>query len=264
MRGSDDRSGSLFSYVDLEAQVGADHPLRLIREIANAALINLTGEFAALYPVRLGRPSIAPERLLRAMLLQTFYGIRSERERMEFDFLFRWFVGLGVDDAAWDHSSFTKNRERLLEGEIARKFLTAVVAQPQVKRLLSSDHFSVDSTLLEAWASIKSFRRKDGDDNDAAGPSRNAERNFHGECDPTRAIAARQIRRPGCTRRATASPPSCVTSDTPSWRTAMAWWSAALRRRPLAQPNERPPLPRSTGTVDRGGGLQSGATRPMT
>jgi transposase len=111
MRGSDDRSGSLFSYVDLEARVGADHPLRLIREVANAALSDLTGEFAALYPVRLGRPSIAPERLLRSMLLQAFYGIRSERllmERIEFDLLFRWFVGLGVDDPAWDHSSFTK------------------------------------------------------------------------------------------------------------------------------------------------------------
>ena len=184
MRGSDERSGSLFSYVDLEARVRPDHPLRTIREIANGALADLTGEFATLYPERLGRPSIAPERLLRAMLLQAFYGIRSERqlmERIEFDLLFRWFVGLGVDDPAWDHSSFSKNRDRLLEGEIAAKFLAAVVAQPQVKRLLSSDHFSVDGTLLEAWASIKSFRRKDGGDNDAAGPGRNAERNFHKE-----------------------------------------------------------------------------------
>jgi transposase len=135
MRGSDRRSGSLFSYVDLEARVRSDHPLRPIREIANAALADLTGEFAELYPPRLGRPSIAPERLLRAMLLQAFYGIRSERQRMEFDLLFRWFVGLGVDDPAWDHSSFTKNRERMLEGEIAGKFLTAVVSQPKVKRL---------------------------------------------------------------------------------------------------------------------------------
>jgi transposase len=184
MRGSDERSGSLFSYVDLEARVRADHPLRTIRQIANAALSGLTGEFAALYPPRLGRPSVPPERLLRAMLLQVFYGIRSERqlmERMEFDLLFRWFVGLGVDDPAWDHSSFSKNRDRLLEGEIAAKFLAAVVAQPKVKRLLSSDHFSVDGTLLEAWASIKSFRRKDGGDNDRDGPGRNAERSFHKE-----------------------------------------------------------------------------------
>ena len=184
MRGSDTRSGSLFSYVDLESRVRGDHPLRSIREIANAALAALSADFAALYPPRLGRPSVAPERLLRAMLLQAFYGIRSERqlmERMEFDLLFRWFVGLGVDDAAWDHSSFTTNRDRLLEGEIAAKFLAAVLAQPRVKRLLSSDHFSVDGTLIEAWASIKSFRRKDGTDQDGDGPGRNAERSFHGE-----------------------------------------------------------------------------------
>jgi IS5 family transposase len=118
------------------------------------------------------------------MLLQAFYGIRSERqlmERMEFDLLFRWFVGLGVDDPAWDHSSFTKNRDRLLAGEIAAKFLRAVLAQPRVKRLISSDHFSVDGTLIEAWASLKSFRRKDGGDNDPDGPGRNAERGFHKE-----------------------------------------------------------------------------------
>src|SRR6185295_1054709 len=184
MRGSDERSGVLFSYVDLEERIPGDHPLRVIREIANSALTTLDRDFAALYPPRLGRPSIPPERLLRGMLLQVFYGIRSERqlmERMEFDLLFRWFVGLCVDDAAWDHSSFTKNRDRLLEGEIAAKFLQAVLAQPKVKRLLSSDHFSVDGTLIEAWASIKSFRRKDGSDNDKEGPGRNAERHFHKE-----------------------------------------------------------------------------------
>src|SRR6202034_2107490 len=183
MRGSDENSGSLFSYVDLEARVRGDHPLRTIREIANAALSNLSKAFTAVY-TDFGRPSIAPEKLLRAMLLQAFYGIRSERqlmERLEFDLLFRWFVGLGVDDAVWDHSTFSKNRERLLEGEIAAKFLAAVLAQPRVKRLLSSDHFSVDGTLIEAWASIKSFRRKDGDDDDRPGPGRNAERNFHKE-----------------------------------------------------------------------------------
>lgn len=118
------------------------------------------------------------------MLLQAFYGIRSERqlmERIEFDLLFRWFVGLGIDEAVWDHSSFTTNRERLLSGEIAAKFLRAVLAQPKVRRLISSDHFSVDGTLIEAWASSKSFRRKDGSDDDPQGPGRNAERNFHKE-----------------------------------------------------------------------------------
>ena len=183
MRGSDERSGELFSYVDLEGRVPLDHPLRLIREIANGALSDLSGEFATLYS-GFGRPGIAPEKLLRSMLLQAFYGLRSERqlmERLEFDLLFRWFVGLGVDDPAWDHSVFSKNRERLLKGEVAAKFLQAVLAQPRVKRLLSSDHFSVDGTLIEAWASIKSFRRKDGSGGDGEGPGRNAERNFHGE-----------------------------------------------------------------------------------
>jgi transposase len=182
MRGSDENSGSLFSYVDLEARVRIGHPLRVIRKIANAALSDLSKAFTALY-TDFGRPSIAPEKLLRAMLLQAFYGIRSERqlmERLEFDLLFRWFVGIGVDDGVWDHSTFSKNRDRLLEGEIAAKFLLAMLAQPQVKRLLSSDHFSVDGTLIEAWASLKSFRRKDGSD-DGQGPGRNGERNFHKE-----------------------------------------------------------------------------------
>lgn len=184
MRGSDESTGSLFSYVDVEARIRPSHPLRQIREIANAALLALDEDFEVLYRRGFGRPSIPPERLLRAMLLQAFYGIRSERqlmERIEFDLLFRWFVGLGVDEAVWDHSSFSTNRERLLSGEIAAKFLRAVLAQPKVRRLISSDHFSVDGTLIEAWASIKSFRRKDGDDDDPDGPGRNAERSFHKE-----------------------------------------------------------------------------------
>src|ERR1700733_3951050 len=150
MRGEDERSGALFSYVDLEARVGKDHRLQ------DEALAGVSGEFSALYS-RSGRPSISPEKLLRAMLLQAFYSIRSERqlmERLEFDLLFRWFVGIGVDDAAWDHSVFSKNRERLLEGDIAAGLLSAVLAHPRVKRLLSTDHFSVDGTLIEAWASM--------------------------------------------------------------------------------------------------------------
>jgi transposase len=184
MRGSDERTGALFSYVDVESRIRSDHPLRRIREITNAALAALDEDFGVLYARRFGRPSIPPERLLRAMLLQVFYGIRSERqlmERIEFDLLFRWFVGLGVDEAVWDHSSFSTNRDRLLSGEIAAKFLRAILAQPSVKRLISSDHFSVDGTLIEAWASIKSFRRKDGSDDDRLGPGRNAERDFHKE-----------------------------------------------------------------------------------
>jgi transposase len=184
MRGRDERTGQLFSYVDLEARVRSDHPLRAIREIANPALVLLQQEFAALYAPRMGRPSIPPEKLLRAMLVQALYSIRSERqlmERLEFDMLFRWFVGLGIDDAAWDHSTFSKNRDRLLDGDIAAKFLAAVLAQPKVKRLLSSEHFSVDGTLIEAWASMKSFKPKDGTGEPPADGGRNAEANFRGE-----------------------------------------------------------------------------------
>jgi transposase len=184
MRGGDERSGSLFSYVDLEARVGKDHPLRIIRSVVNEALASLSGEFSALYAF-MGRPSIPPEKLLRAMLLQAFYSIRSERqlmERLEFDLLFRWFVGVGVDDAVWDHSTFSKNRDRLLEGDVAAKFMTTVLDQRRVKRLLSADHFSVDGTLVEAWASMKSFRPKDeAGEPPAPSGGRNREADFHGQ-----------------------------------------------------------------------------------
>ena len=183
MRGGDDRTGALFSYVDLDARVRAGHPLRTIRELVNSALASLEREFASLYsPV--GRPSIPPEKLLRAMLLQALYSIRSERllmERLEYDLLFRWFVGIGVDDAVWDHSVFSKNRDRLLEGDIAAKFMAAVLGQPRVKQLLSTEHFSVDGTLIEAWASMKSVKPRDGSDEPPPGGGRNAEADFHGQ-----------------------------------------------------------------------------------
>lgn len=182
MRGKDEVRGWLFSYVDLEQRIRPDHPLRTIRAIVNAALADMSAEFDALYPPT-GRDSIPPERLLRALLLQAFYSIRSERqlvERIDFDLLFRWFVGLGVDDPVWDATTFTKNRDRLLAGEVAARFLAILLAQPRVRTLLSTEHFSVDGTLLEAWASTKSFRHKDG-----SGPppdaGRNGEQDFHGE-----------------------------------------------------------------------------------
>jgi transposase len=184
MRGGDVRTGELFSYVDLEDRVRRNHPLRAIRQIVNDALALLEREFAALYSP-IGRPSIAPEKLLRAMLLQAFYSIRSERllmERLEYDLLFRWFVDIGIDDPAWDHSVFSKNRDRLLAGDIAAKFLGAILTQPKVKRLLSTDHFSVDGTLIEAWASMKSFKSKDGSGEPPSdGGGRNTEADFHGE-----------------------------------------------------------------------------------
>ena len=182
MRGSDERTGSLFSFVDLEDRVPQRHPLRKIRQIVNEALAALDGDFAELYASE-GRPSIAPEKLLRASLLQAFFSVRSERQLMEqldYNLLFRWFVGLGVDDRVWDATVFTKNRDRLLDAEVAAKFLAAVLAHREVKPLLSNDHFSVDGTLVEAWASLKSFRAKDGSD-EPPGPGRNGERNFHNE-----------------------------------------------------------------------------------
>ncbi len=182
MRGSDQRSGELFSYVDIEARVPSRHPLRVIRSIVNDVLASLDAEFDKLY-ADTGRGSIPPERLLRSSLLQAFFSIRSERllmEQLDYNLLYRWFVGLGVDDAVWDHSVFSKNRDRLLEADVAAKVLAAVLAHPQVKPLLSDEHFSVDGTLIEAWASLKSFRAKDGEDEPPA-PGRNGERDFHNE-----------------------------------------------------------------------------------
>jgi len=189
MRGTDRRSGELFSYVDLERPVRADRPLRALREVVSTALAALSGDFAGICS-RMGRPSIPREMLLRAMLLQAFYSIRSERqlmERLEYDLLFRWFVGLGVDEPVWDHSSFSKNRDRLLDGDIAAKLLAAVLAKRRVKRLLSGEHFAVDGTLIEAWASMKSFKPKGPGGGDGGGGDdrrdggRNAAADFKGE-----------------------------------------------------------------------------------
>ena len=162
MRGSDATSGSLFSYVDLEERVPAQHPLRTIRGIVNDVLASLDAEFERLYEGT-GRQSIAPERLLRASLLQAFYSVRSERQLMEqidYNLLFRWFVGLSMDDPVWDVTVFTKNRERLLRGDVAEAFFARVLEMAQTDRLLSDEHFSVDGTLIQAWAGQKSFQRK--------------------------------------------------------------------------------------------------------
>ena len=175
MRGTDETSGSLFSYVDLEARIPARHPLRKIRQVVNEALASLDAEFEALY-TDFGRPSIAPERLIRASLVQILFSIRSERqlmEQMEYNLLFRWFVGLGIDDPVWVPTVFTKNRDRLLTTEMSRKVMAAVLAHCEVAPLLSDDHFSVDGTLVKAWASMKSFQPKADDtppNDDPGGP----------------------------------------------------------------------------------------------
>jgi transposase len=176
MRGEVQDQGGLFSYIDPEKRIPAGHPLRQVRTLVRSVLKELSGSFGWLYS-REGRPSIPPEQLVSALLLQVLHGIRSERQLMEqldYNLLFRWFVGLSPDDRVWDATSFTKNRERLEQGKVFDKFMAKLLEQPEVKPLLSDDHFSVDGTLIEAWASHKSFKLKDGDKDDDGS-------NFHGQ-----------------------------------------------------------------------------------
>ena len=189
MRGHDDQQEGMFSYISLEKRVPEDHPLRRVRRMTDAALQSMSLLFAKLYSP-MGRPSIAPERLLRALLLQAFYSVRSERllmEQLDYNILFRWFVGLNLDDAVWVPTVFTKNRDRLLEGEVAKEFLARVVQQARAQGWAGDEHFTVDGTLLEAWAGAKSFQPKDTQDKkekpDAPPPedSGNPTVDFHGE-----------------------------------------------------------------------------------
>ena len=181
MRGDDPRHDSMFSYVTPEARVRADHPLRPIRRMTDAALQRLSSRFDALYSTT-GRPSIPPEKLLRALLLQILYSIRSERllmEDLDYNILYRWFVGLSLDDPIWDATTFTKNRDRLLSGDIADAFFAEVLAAIKAEGLISDEHFTVDGTLLEAWASHKSFKPK-GTDGPPPDDPKNPTVNFHG------------------------------------------------------------------------------------
>ncbi|HID70488.1 MAG TPA: IS5 family transposase [Desulfobacterales bacterium] len=182
MRGDDLQQQAMFSYVSLEARVPKDHPLRPIRIMVDNALIELAPLFDEMYS-HTGRPSIPPEHLLRALLLQILYSIRSERmliEQLNYNLLFRWFIGLSMDDQVWNHSVFSKNRDRLLEHEVATHFFVSIRSLAKRAGLLSSDHFTVDGTLIEAWASIKSFRPKD-DQNPPTGNGRNPEVDFKGQ-----------------------------------------------------------------------------------
>jgi transposase len=175
MRGTFRDQGGLFSYVSPESRVPATHPLRKVRELVRDVMKELSRGFARLY-AKEGRPSVPPEHLLSALLIQVLYGIRSERQLMEqldYNLLYRWFVGLSPDDPVWDPTTFTKNRERLQQGDVFQKFMAKLLHHPQVKPLLSDEHFSVDGTLIEAWASQKSFRPKDGSDDGGE--------NFHGQ-----------------------------------------------------------------------------------
>jgi transposase len=183
MRGPDVKQSAMFSYLSPEQRVPANHPLRKIREITDQILKSLFGVLGRMYS-RVGRRSIPPEQLLRALLLQVLYTVRSERmlmERLEYDLLFRWFVGLNMDDAAWDVTVFTKNRDRLLKADIAKKFFARVVEQAQSLDLMSNEHFTVDGTLLEACASLKSFKKIDGGEPPPADDAGNPTVDFHGE-----------------------------------------------------------------------------------
>jgi len=219
MRGDDQQSGHLFSYLSPEQRVPADHPLRAIRQMTDEALRQLSPQFEAIYATT-GRPSVPPEQLLRALLLQALYTVRSERllvEQLEYNLLFRWFVGLGMDDAVWTPTTFTKNRERLLAGDIARQFFEAVLTQARTRRVLSDEHFTVDGTLLEAWAGQKSFTRKDGT---SAGPSDddpgNPTVNFHGE------------RRSNTTHASTTDPDSRLAKKGPGREAKLAYVGEVL------------------------------------
>lgn len=255
MRGADETSGSLFSYVDLEARIPARHPLRKIRQVVNDALASLDAEFEGLY-VDFGRPSIAPERLIRASLLQILFSVRSERqlmEQMQYNLLFRWFVGLGIDDPVWVPTVFTKNRDRLLTTDMSRKVMAAILAHREVAPLLSDEHFSVDGTLVKAWASMKSFQPKaegaPSDDGDPGAPTtpdvepadpaedtqpttepmpraphqhRNAESISGARSGPTPPMSQPRIPRHGFTRNPLARARRCASSGMLSWRTATA------------------------------------------
>lgn len=190
MRGDDVEQGTLFSYVNLESRVPGNHPLRRIRTLFDRVLGELSGDFDRLYAGS-GRPSIPPEQLLRALLLQALYTIRSERllmEQLDYNLLFRWFVGLNIDDRVWHPTTFTKNRDRLVSGSVAQRLLQELTEVPEIRRLLSDEHFSVDGTLIEAWASMKSFvPREDDSDGDGGGGQgcggggRNPSVNFRGK-----------------------------------------------------------------------------------
>jgi len=182
MRGHDHQQSDMFSYLSPDQRVRQDHPLRAIRAMADLALWNMSARFDAMY-AETGRPSIAPERLLRAQLIQMLYSVRSERllmEEIDYSVLFRWFVGMNLDEPVWDATVFTKNRDRLLDGDVAREFLLEVVRQAQEKNLTSDEHFTVDGTLIDAWASLKSFQRK-GEKQTPPDDPGNPSVDFHGE-----------------------------------------------------------------------------------
>lgn len=216
MRGDDPKQGGVFSYISPEARVPKDHPLRAIRSMTDQVLQEMSPRFETIYSP-LGRPSIPPEQLLRALLLQILYTVRSERllvEQLDYNILFRWFVGLNMDDEVWAPTVFTKNRERLLDGDIAQAFFERVLALAREKRLLSDEHFTVDGTLVEAWAGHKSFKKKGSKTKPPEGGG-NPTVDFSGEkSGATRRMSRPLTRRRSCTASRSGRSRSCVTGDT--------------------------------------------------
>jgi len=253
MRGQDIQQAEWFSYKTLEERIPEDHPLRTVRVLTNGILKSMDSGFEKPFS-RNGRPSIPPERLLRAILIQIFYTVRSERQLMgqlDFNLLFRWFVGLDMDGAVWDHSTFSQNRGRLLTESLTRDFFGRVVAAADGYGLLSDEHFSVDGTLIEAWASPKSFRRKDdkgkSDGVQEGGNKRDPEVNFKGElrCNDTHASGTDP--EPSFTGKAKVKKRNSVIWATRLWKTDMAGWSVLKRHKPPALRNARPPLKCANG-----------------
>jgi transposase len=251
MRGDDQQQSGVFSYISAEQRVPQSHPLRGLRKMVDEALKELSPRFAKLYAKR-GRPSIAPEKLLRALLLQVLYTIRSERQLMEqldYNLLYRWFVGLNMDDPMWDVTVFTKNRERLLKGNIAQAFFQTVLEQARAQSLLSDEHFTVDGTLIEAWAGQKSFQRKDAPPKPPADGGSNPTVNFHGE------------QRRNDTHRSTTDPEAMLYRKSSGSESKLSYLGHVLmeNRNGLVVDTR---LTRATGTAEREAALDMAARIP--
>ena len=253
MRGFDDQPKHLFSYISIEQRVPVTHPLRTIRQITDRVLANLSPQFTKMYAT-IGRPSIPPEKLLRALLLQVLYTVRSERllmEQLEYNLLFRWFVGLEIDDPVWDATVFTKNRDRLLAGEVATAFFHAVRAEADARQLTSDDHFTVDGTLLEAWASLKSFKKVEGPDGPPPDDPGNPTVNFHSET------------RTNATHASTTDPDARLARKGPGKEATLSYTGHILMENRNGLAVDVAVLP-ATGTAEREAALEMIAELPET
>jgi transposase len=253
MRGFDEQPKHLFSYISIEQRVPATHPLRSFRQMTDRVLADLSPQFTKMY-AKIGRPSIPPEKLLRALLLQVLYTVRSERllmEQLEYNLLFRWFVGLEIDDPVWDATVFTKNRDRLLAGDVAARFFQAVRAEAEARQLTSDDHFTVDGTLLEAWASLKSFKKVEGDDGPPPDDPGNPTVNFHGET------------RTNATHASTTDPDARLARKGPGKEAKLSYTGHILMENRNGLAVDVAVLP-ATGTAEREAAIEMLAARPDT